>query len=109
MSRRFQILDLFRLKPFDEGRDDATAYATSGLLAIAVLASSGLSLISLLLAILSSPRAMPTLGLAIAVSAITAGIEWSVGLRGRALNQLFSIIVVTACFWLLNTALRTVT
>ena len=95
---RFTLLGLLRAKPFDESSDPPAGdiYVRSPLLAVLIVLGAGLCLAGMYQAATggSSETVVVLIALAVAVSAITAGIEWNAGLKARALNQLFWVLVV---------------
>jgi hypothetical protein len=96
---KISIAGLARLKPFDEKQDHSIAgsvYAGSVILKVGVISSVFLAAAALLAAVQGSVHASNIVALAVAVSALTAGMEWHAGLRARALNQLF-VTVLCAC------------
>lgn len=99
---------LLQLKPFDESADARVAgktYASSPLLAAGIVVSGILGVLALGLQLFGHESALPVLGLCIATSAVTAGLEWHANLKARALNQLFAAVVVTVVICLLRPAL----
>lgn len=102
---KFNPGGILHLKPFDETTDAQVAgatYASSPLLAIGILASAGLGLAALALVLFGLPSALPVLGMCVAASAVTAGLEWHANLKARALNQLFAALVMTGVVCLLK-------
>jgi hypothetical protein len=102
---KFSFSGLMRLKPFDESEDGPKAgavYADSVFFTAVILANGILSLSALALAIMGSNRALEVLAIAVGISAITAGFEWHVGLKAKSLNQLFSVVLATLVFSVLN-------
>ena len=97
---RFTISGLLRAKPFDESSDPSAGdvYVGSPLLACLIAVGAGLCLAAVYLAATSESFVWVKrlLCLAAAVSAVTAGFEWHHGLRARALNQLFWVVVLLA-------------
>lgn len=90
---------LCRLKPFDDGPEDERApesYRSSVLMTVLSGASSLTAIGAVLGAATGLSAALELLGVALGLSAITAGLEWHAGLRARALNQLFVIVLVVA-------------
>ena len=78
---------LLQLKPFDESADALIAgktYASSPALAAGVVVSAFLGLLALGLQLFGQVSALPALGLCVAVSAVTAGLEWHANLKARA-------------------------
>ena len=105
---KINLPGLLQLKPFDESADALIAgktYAASPALAAGVVISALLGVLALGLQFFGHESAMPVLGLCIGVSAVTAGLEWHVNLKARALNQLFVTLVVTAVISLLQPAI----
>lgn len=102
---KFSWSGALRMKPFDETADAALAgktYAMSATLSVLVVVAAMLSLAALVLVLFEHPAALSTLGAAVAVTAVTSGVEWSAGLKARALNQLFAAVVVVAVVSVLN-------
>ncbi|BBN90684.1 hypothetical protein [Azospira sp. I09] len=96
---KIHLPGLLQLKPFDESADARIAgkiYASSPALAAGVVISGVLGVAALGLQLFGHESALPVLGLCIAVSAVTAGLEWHANLKARALNQLFATLIVTA-------------
>lgn len=96
---------LIRLKPFDESEERPKAgaiYAGSVFFSVAIIACAFLAITALALSIVKSVHAIEILACTIGVSAVTAGVEWHAGLRARALNQLFSVVLVALAFGLLG-------
>lgn len=85
---KISIAGLVRLKPFDEA-SDKVHHGTLPLLALGVWTSFLVAASGLVLAVFERPIAKDTMIMAIAISTVTAGVEWHSGLRARALNQLF--------------------
>ncbi len=103
LNKAFKIL--VTLKPFDETRDEKIAgsiYASSTLLTLGILISSAFLFIGLISAIINSSYAPHALAVFICVSAITSGIEWMHGLKGRAKNQLFLCAFASAAMYAIN-------
>lgn len=97
---KIRIGQMLKLKPFDETDDLLQAgafYASTRLHMICVVCSAALAVSALMLAILGLAGSLVTLAIAVALSAVTAGLEWNAGLRARALNQLFTTVIVTLC------------
>lgn len=95
---KISLSGLLQLKPFDDSADARIAgktYASSPLLAAGIVLSAALGVIALGLILFGQPYGVHVLGLCIAVSAVTAGLEWHFDLKARALNQLFATIVLT--------------
>lgn len=102
---KYSFSGLMRLKPFDESGEKARAgaiYAESVFFTIAILASGGLAITSLTLVIANSEYALEVLASAVGMSAVTAGLEWHVGLKAKALNQLFSAVLASLLFGALS-------
>ena len=95
---RFTLLGLLKAKPFDESSDPPAGdvYVRSPLLAVLILLGAGLGLAGMYQSATSGSleSVVALISLAVAVSSITAGIEWNAGLKARALNQLFWVLVV---------------
>ena len=94
---KFSVRGLMRLKPFDELEDVQMAgriYAESWIFTVGIVASAILAIVGLILSVLGSEMAMSVLVGAVIVSTLLAGIEWSSGLRARALNQLYVTILL---------------
>lgn len=105
---KINLPGLLQLKPFDESADALIAgktYASSPALAAGVIISAFLGLLALGLQLFGHESALPALGLCVAVSAVTAGLEWHANLKARALNQLFATLIVTAAVSLLQPAI----
>lgn len=93
---KFSVAGALRLKPFDESADGVRhreQYARSPLLAIGVIGAFAFAIAGLFLAIAAHSQAMNAVLLAIALSSLTAGLEWHAGMRARALNQLFAMVL----------------
>lgn len=103
---KFSLIGLVRLKPFEESVDGVrpgAVYAKSGFFTLAILLGAALNFVALGFALARHPEeAIDVLCVAIAVSAVTAGMEWNSGLRARALNQLVVVLVVTLAITLLR-------
>lgn len=98
---------LLRLKPFDETADEVepgAVYAKSWALTLGVAASAGLASLALLLAATGSTAAMTVLAICVAISSVTAHLEWHAGLRARALNQLFATLLFVSMALLVDSA-----
>ena len=97
---------LMRLKPLDESEEKpraGTIYADSVFFTVAIVVSSVLSLTALALAIAGAKHALPVLAGAVGISAVTAGFEWHAGLKAKALNQLFAVVLAAILFSVLST------
>jgi hypothetical protein len=93
---KFSVAGALRLKPFDESADGlrhGERYSRAPLLAAGVIAAFVFAIAGLILAMAGHSQAMNVLLLAIALSAITSGIEWHAGMCARALNQLFAMVL----------------
>jgi hypothetical protein len=102
---KFQLAGLVRMKPFDESTDATRAdavYGKTSVLSVGVIMSALLSLVALFLALVHAAFAFPAVGLAVAVSALTAGLEWNAGLKARAANQLFATVLFAGGIALIN-------
>lgn len=105
---KINLPGLLQLKPFDESADAriaGKAYASSPALAAGVVISAALGVLALGLQLFGRESALPVLGICVAVSAVTAGLEWHANLQARALNQLFATLIVTAVVSLLHPAI----
>jgi hypothetical protein len=103
---KFTWVGLTRLKPFDE-TDDRVSYADGtklpSVLAYLVILAAFLAFAALTLAIAGHVKTTLSVGLlAIAASAVTAGVEWNAGMKARALNQLIPALVLLLLIVLLN-------
>lgn len=98
---KFSPKGLWRLKPFvEDGEIAEKAYAQNGLIQMGIIASFLLSVIALVLVLAQSDFGWPVVGLAIAASSVTSGLEWNAGLKARALNQLFTnVLMVGLILW----------
>lgn len=105
---KINLPGLLQLKPFDESADARIAgktYASSPALTAGVAISAVLGVLALGLQLFSHESALTVLGLCVAVSAVTAGLEWHANLKARALNQLFATLIVTIVVSLLRPAI----
>ncbi len=94
---KFSLRGLLYLKPFDESDDIKRAggiYESRFILGAGVVISAFLALVSIALAVSSSPHAFSLICLAAGTSAIVAGLEWNSGLKARALNHLFMTVII---------------
>ena len=94
---KMSLAGLLVLKPFDESLDAPIAgkvYSNSTLLTIGVVWAFILAAAALILVIVKHTGALEVLAVAVAVSAVTSGMEWNAGLRARALNQLLITVLV---------------
>lgn len=100
------ISRLVNLKPFDETEDSKIAnekYINSNVLTLGILSSSFFSFAGFVLAVMHNKNALLLLSIAVGLSAITSGLEWSAGLKARASNQLFVCVLSVLLITLLNT------
>ncbi len=96
---KYSLRGLLQLKPFDDTADSRAAgpiYASSPLLAAGIVISASLGILSLGLLLFGHESAITVLGLSIATSAVTSGLEWHAGLKARALNQIFVTVVLVS-------------
>lgn len=96
---------LVRLKPFDESEEKpkaGTIYADSVFFGVAIVAGGFLALTALALAFAGSKHALEVLAGAVGLSAVTAGFEWHAGLKAKALNQLFAVVLAALLFGVLG-------
>lgn len=54
------------------------------------------------LVVSGDPGAIDALGVAVCISAIAAGMEWHAGLKARACNQLFAMVVAAIVVGLIS-------
>lgn len=95
------LIGLVRLKPFDETEETpraGTIYAGSVFFTVAILAGGFLALTALALAVVGSKHALEAFASAVGISAVTAGFEWHAGLKAKALNQLFAVVLAAILF-----------
>lgn len=95
MKTRFR--DWLRLRPFDESAESdgaLGAYSQSPLLMVAAVATVLLAVAAAGLAIAGFPQAFDTIRASIAAGAVTAGLEWNAGLKARALNHMFMVLLL---------------
>lgn len=102
---KYSLSGLVRLKPFDESEETPRAgsiYAGSAFFTVAIVASGFLALTALALAVTGSEHALEVLAGAVGISAVTAGLEWHAGLKAKALNQLFTVVLAAILFGVLD-------
>lgn len=98
---RWSISGLLKLKPFDESEDVRRAsdiYAGSIFFTVSIVVSSVLALAALVFSVTDATNALVLLGIAVGISAVAAGLEWHAGLKARAMNQLFAVVLVCCLF-----------
>lgn len=102
---KYWLTRLVRLKPFDESAETpraGTIYANSVFFTIAIGASAFLAVTAFALALAGAKHAQEVLAGAVGLSAVTAGVEWHAGLKARALNQLFTVVLAAFLFAILS-------
>lgn len=96
------------MKFFDESKEFEKirrAYGSSSLLMAGIIASALGNFAAIGLCLVGHPWGMPMIGLAICLSAVTAGIEWHMALHARALNQLTASVIGMGLLVLIKTQL----
>lgn len=92
----FSFKGLRVLKPFDETADNQRAgaiYADSVLFSMAIVAAAFLVLTALVMLIAGFKNSREVFVLAMAIYAVMAGFEWHAGLKAKALNNLFMVVL----------------
>lgn len=94
---KFNIKRIFVLRPFDESEEKIVVlpniYVRLLYLIVGVIAPIICACIVFLIAWTGSPDFLEAMALIVCVSAMTAGLEWHLGLRAMAANQLFQALL----------------
>lgn len=96
---KLRLRDCLRLKPFDESEETGSAllaYYRSPLLMVAAVATGLLAVAAAGLALAGFPQTVDTLYAGVGTAAITSGLEWNAGLKARAMNHLFLVLIMLA-------------